>query len=223
MSSRHSRSRPGCSADQPTELADRRSPRAGGDPQLVQLLERLEPELLEPVGLAPGELLAGEVAEGRPRPLGEALLEPGQGGRRGAGGERLAGLAEAALEAGGIELVVGHRQPVAGRRRGESIGSGAERMADARDVDLDRLDRAERLVVGPQPVGQELGGDRAIALEHEQREDAPLAGATELERPPVRQHRDVPEKTELELHVGSRAMVAERIRLQSSVKSSGSW
>ncbi len=177
----------------------------------IQLLERLEPELLEPVGLAPGELLAGQVAEGRPRPLCEARLEPGQGGLGRTRGERLAGLPEAALEAGGVELVVGHRQPIAGRRRAESIGSGTERMADARDVDLDRLDRAERLVVGPQPVGQELGGDRAIALEQEQREDAPLARATELERPPVGQHRDVPEETELELHVGSRAMVAERV------------
>ena len=67
---------------QATELADRLAARAGGDPQLEQLLEGLEPQLLEPIGLAPGELLAGQVAEGRPRPLGEGLLERGHGRRR---------------------------------------------------------------------------------------------------------------------------------------------
>ena len=82
---------------------------AGRDPQLEQLLEGLEPQLLEPLGLAPRELLAGEVAEGRPRPLREGLLEPGQGSVGRTGRERLAGLAEAALEARGVELVVGHR------------------------------------------------------------------------------------------------------------------
>ena len=129
---------------------------AGRDPQLEQLLESLEPELLEPVGLAPGELFAGQVAESRPRPLCEGSLSPASGGVGRTGRERLAGLPETALEAGGIELVVGHRQPIAGRRRAESISGGAESVADPRDVYLDRLDRSERLVVGPQPVGEEL-------------------------------------------------------------------
>ena len=62
----------------------------------------------------------------------------------------------------------------------------------------------------------------SIALEHEQREDAALAGATQLERLPVGQHRDVPEETELELHGGTRASWRSVPPRQSSVKTCGS-
>ena len=83
-------------------------------------------------------------------------------------------------------------------------------MAEPGDVDLDGLDGAERLLIGPQPVGQQVGRDRPIALEQQQREHAPLADAAEVERLPVGEDRDLPEKTEFELHVGSRASAPSR-------------
>ena len=124
---------PGLLGGQAPELADRLPPRARGDAQLKQLLERLQAELLEPLGLAPGELLSGEVAEGRARPRRGTASSPL---RAVSGSPRRAprGPAGGPLEAGGIELVVGDRQPVAGRRRAESIGMRGLRSSRIRET-----------------------------------------------------------------------------------------
>ena len=148
------------------------------------------------------ERLVAEVTEGRARPRRQGGLQHGDGGVRRAGCDGLTSQAEAAFEPRCIELVVGGRQPIASRMGGDSIGLGAEDVAQPRNVDLDRLDRGERLLVRPQSIGNGRRRDRSIPLQQEEREDAPLAGATELERPSVDEHSDIAEKPKLHRHAG---------------------
>ncbi len=160
---------------------------------LDQLLERLETQLLEPVGLAPGERLAGQVAQGGP----DQTARVASSRARASAAESEPSASRACLRPrsnrDGVELVIGDREPVAGRRGREPIGIRAERVTQTRDVDLARLDRAEGLVVGPQSVGQQLGRDRLVPLEEQDREHAPLACAAQIERASIGQDRDVPE------------------------------
>ncbi len=196
--------------DETAQLGDGLPAGALADPHLVQLLDRLEPQLLEPVGLAPGERLGRDITQGGARPVRQGRLERRAGVLPGARCGCLPSLAQTTLEARDIELVIGDRQPVTGRGGGQSARLGAECVAEPGDVDLHGLDGAERLLIGPQAVGQQVGRDRPIALEQQQREHAPLADAAEVERLPVGEDRDLPQKTEFELHVGSRARPPSR-------------
>ena len=86
------------------------------------------------------------------------------------------------------------------------MGFRPEDATDARDVHLDRLDRAERQVVRPQAVRQELRRDRSISLKDQERKHAPLARAAEIERMPVGEYRDIAEEAELKAHASSGAL-----------------
>ena len=102
-------------------------------------------------------------------------------------------------------LVIIDREAIARRRGAQPSRLGAQAIAQPRDVDLDRLDGAERLVVGPQFVGQQRGGDRPIALQKQQREHAPLTGSPKIQSSTVSEDCELAEEAEFELHVGTRA------------------
>ena len=61
----------------------------------------------------------------------------------------------------------------------------AERLAQPRDVDLDRLDRARRHVLAPQRDRQAFRAHRLIGVQREHREHGARSGAAELHRAAV--------------------------------------
>src|SRR5689334_19590529 len=140
---------PGLVGDETTEFGDRLTASADVDARLVQLLDSLQPELFQTIGLASRESLVGDVTEGGAGPLGERGFEGGPRAVLLAGGARLASLPKAALETCDVELVVGDCQAVARRGGTQAAGLRAEDIAQPRDVDLDRLYGAQWLVVRP--------------------------------------------------------------------------
>ncbi len=166
---------------------------AGSDPQLEQLFQRLDAQLLETLGLSTSELFAGQVAQGGARPELQDRLQRRQRGLRSARCNVFTRLAEPTLEPSAVELVISHIEPVASRGSRESSAVGAKSLTDPRDVDLDGLDRSEGLLLWPHPVGQGLGRKWSVPLQQQEREHAPLASSTEIERMSIRECRDVPE------------------------------
>ena len=127
-----------------------------------RLLDRREPQLLEPADLERRERLGGDVVERRAAPQRERVA------RRARGDE--------ALEAADVEVApVAEAQLVAAPARDDlrAVAGGRERLAEMRDVALDHLRRGRRRRLAPQPVDQLLGRDRRALAEREHRQHRP--------------------------------------------------
>ena len=115
----------------------------------------------------------------RPRPTApdpprRARARP-RGRRRGHAARCAAALQQ---DGRGVDLVLGQRQPVAGRRAGDDVG--AQLGPGPGDEDLQRLGRVLRLLVRPQPVDQPGGAAAGAQVAGEQREQAPQPGTGDL-------------------------------------------
>ena len=149
-------------ADERLHLGDELGVRAelevGRDP----LLERGQPEALEPVDLPLEERLELEVGEGRPAPEPERLAQQ----KRALGGLAARGAVEQLLEAAEIELRV-DLEHVAVRTRLQQ--PGAEQLSELRDRVLEGRRGRPRRVLTPEQVddpirrGERLGRTRRSA------------------------------------------------------------
>ena len=147
---------------QRVQLADHVGVAPGGEVLADRLLDRREPQLLQPADLERRERLRGDVVERRPAPQRERVA------RRARGDE--------ALEAADVEIApIAEPQLVAAPARDDlrAIGGGRERLAEVRDVALDHLRRAGRRGLTPQPVDQLLGRDRHALAQREHRQERP--------------------------------------------------
>ena len=139
----------------------------------------LAAQVLQPPDLRLGEVRAGEVRERAPAPQRERAVVGVQ--RRG-GGEP-GGRADAALEAVGVDLLGGDRQPVADAvadeqlRRRAAVAAGLEERAQVRDADRQRARGDLARDALPGRLEQRLGRHRAPGVEQEPREDRALLGA----------------------------------------------
>ena len=154
--------------DQRLQLADQVGMPAAGQLGVDALLERRQPQLLEPQDLRLRERLVGEVGERRAPPQGQRLAQL-RGGSSGLGPPRLGAQA---LEHRDVQLVRFDVQHVAGRARGQPLG--AELAPVAHDVALDALGRGGRRRLAPQLADQPVGGDDLVRVQQQERQQRPL-------------------------------------------------
>ena len=137
---------------------------SGGDGGLVLLLE--------PRDLGLRERLERQVAEGWPAPQRQRLAQQPARVVDLAAGQGAPAVRDEAFEAVGVQLAGQDAQAVAGRRRGQDLAVAAsERLAQARDVDVDRPGRAGRGLFAPQRDGEPFGAHRLVRMEQQNREN----------------------------------------------------
>jgi len=167
--------------DQVDEFADEGAVAPDGEVSVDPGLERGEALFLETGDLGRGERFKGEVGERRPPPEREAFPEDRGGALRVIAGERSASVIEQPDETLGIEVTGPQPQLVAGRRRGEQTRV-AERLAQAGDMDVDRLQGAAGGVVAPERNGEAVGTDRLVGVEQQVGEDGAWLDAPQGDR-----------------------------------------
>jgi len=153
-----------------TELELRREP----------LLDRDEPQLLEPLALAPREVVVRELpvratAPQRQRAIGERERE-----RRVARLTCRDRLAQKSFEAGGIQCI-GRERCCVRARSGRDLEANRQHLAQLRDVDLHELARGSRRRSVPDRV-DELVDTACTAVGDEQRGEQPCVLAGERDR-----------------------------------------
>ena len=147
--------------------------------------------------LALREPLVREVRERRAAPQGERVLERLRRARRTARRELGAAVREVALEAVGVEGTGVELQLVAVLVRGDRRG-GAERPAQAGDVDLHGLRGRGRRLLAPQLVDQPVGAERLVGVQQQHRQQRPLAGTTDRHDTVAAVHLERPEDAEFD-------------------------
>ena len=140
------------------------------------LLERGQTAFLKALDVAAGELVVGEVGERGPAPQRERLAQlPRRLARR--GGARLL---HELLEAVRVELARGDAQHVATGARQQHIL--AERLAQLRDVALQRLGGGLRPLLAPELVDQALAPDELVRVQQQDRQQLALPAAADDKR-----------------------------------------
>ena len=168
---------------------------AAGEIGIDPVLERREPQLLEPNDLRLGERLPGEVGERGPAPEGERRAQGLAGRRRVTHRERRSPFP---AEPDELEQVDSRRidhEPVTGRRRLE--GAVRQELPQLRDVDLDRVPGCVRGLLAPERIDQAIAGDDLVRLQQESGQQRPALLAAERDRLTVEVHRERTEELEL--------------------------
>ncbi len=111
-------------------------------------LERAESSFLEPRSLRLGKRLGGDVGERRPAPQREGLARLPRGYEL--------------LEALDVALALLEAEHVARGAGQDPVG--AERVAKRVDMHLERVRRAGRRPLAPDPVDQPVGRDRLVGV-----------------------------------------------------------
>ena len=164
--------------DERLELAGDLRSRAAREVCVDPALDRGQAQLLEPGGLE----REVDVGERLAAPEVERLAQE-RGRARGLGACRLG---RQPLEPAQVELVRFAAEDVA--RRARLDRTVAERLAQLRDVDLERRRRRRRRRVGPELVDQPLDRDDPAGLEREDGQERPLLATTDRDRPAVAPH-----------------------------------
>ena len=150
---------------------------------LDPVLDRAQPELLEPPDLALSEVLVRELGQCRPPPQAERLTKEIVRPRRVALLQRAPPFSRELLEPHEVEGRALERQAVAGRLRLEQVLLGPERLSERRDVVTDDLAGSRRRSLAPQVVDDPVGRDHLARVEQQKREERPMLRAAELNLP----------------------------------------
>ena len=159
--------------DKGLELADQLVVPAGGQLAVDGVLDRLQPQLLEPADLDGGERLVRHVLERPPPPQRERLAQrPAR---------------DQALEPPRVDVIGRHPELVSARSRDDrgAIAGYLQRFPHTRDVRPQRLGSRRRRLLAPQPLDQTLGGNRPRRAQRQNRQQGSLLGATNGHRPPI--------------------------------------
>ena len=173
-------------------------------------------QLLEPLDIDARERLELQVRERPAAP--QALAVPQHPGRASRVPllERSPPLGQQPLEAVQVELAGLDVHEVAGRAR-EEDRVGAERLAQPRHVDLERVARRRRRVLGPQLLDQAVAGDDPVGLQQQDRQQRALLRAAEREPAPVRA--DLERTEDAEVDATRRPATFSRSRAPDQVES----
>lgn len=131
-----------------------------------------------------GELLVFEPVQRRSTPEGEGRLEGARRILRIARGECLPRVSKKTSESGAVDLVVGELEHVAGATRLQPL-LRAQRLAETRDVCLERFRRGCRRSRAVKIFDQAVGGHDFAAAEQQDRQQRTLARAAEFYRSPA--------------------------------------
>ena len=156
-----------------------------------------------------GERLEREVGQRRAPPLGERLpVEPD--GRLGVARlPRRPGVVREALDEQEVERVRRHADPVAGRARLDDRPGRAGRALrlqehpQLRDLAVHLRDRADRGRPAVQLLGEAVDRDDPVRIQQQDRQDRPLPGAAEADRPLRRAHLERAEDAEDEFQAAT--------------------
>ena len=146
---------------QQLQSADRLAVAAERKHRLETLLLGSDPFLLQPFSLGPKRWFIEQVCKGPASPQRERLLERGEATGRGFGAT--SGFDEP-LEAGRVDRLVGSVQPYRAPARLEQP-VGAEGLAQARDVDVERMCGRRGRILGPQRVDEHVARNRLVSVE----------------------------------------------------------
>ena len=178
--------------DQRLELADQARVAAEREVGLDPLLERRQPELLEPAGLDPRERLLAELGQRRPAPEGERLAQQAR---------RAAGVGVARLGDEPLEAPAGRPPPARPRAGSPAAASRASRPAAACAAARRRPGRALTAVSGGvSPHSSSISRSRAttrFAFSSSSASSARCFGAPSAKRPVAVPHLQRPEQPEL--------------------------
>ena len=189
MSSPRRRSRRGwrctSSSSSATSSASRPSSEFGCDP----ILDRFGAKLFQAADLGPCERLVGEVGERRAAPQRQSSAKLVHGERRVSRGQGRPAVCQLVLEALQIELAVLEAQLIAGRPRHQQTAGLArgpirlERLPQPRHRHLQRLRGVLESSLPPELLDQAVPGDHLVGVQQQQRQQRPLLGPPERERP----------------------------------------
>jgi hypothetical protein len=190
-------------AHQRLQLGDRLAGPAHVKVRGEAVLERHQPQLLEPSRLARAKARRLETHGGRAAPQRERLGE----GRPGRLGPALppgpATQADQPGEPPSIDCVVGRRQPVAraigDKQPRRAAAARLKRVAQAKHVGLQRLRGRARWSVAPQTVDQLVRGDHAAGAGHQVRQVRALLDPGDLDRSAFTENLERAEHGELHL------------------------
>ena len=167
----------GMLGDQLRQPADDRGVTAERELGVDLQLERGDAQLGEPRDRRLGELLVGDVRERVAAPQCEGPVERGRGRLRATGRLLALRLGHEPLEAVGIDALRIDDELVAGlacHDDAAAVQAPVERLAQPRDLDLDRLRGRRRSPRAPELVDQPVGAERLVRVEQEQREEGAL-------------------------------------------------
>ena len=166
----------------------------GFEPQL----DRGQAQLLEPRGLVAREGVVAEVGQRRPAPERERLAastsaacsaSPSPSSRR-ARPSSSSNVSRSSVPALDAKRVA---------RRPRLDHTRAERLAQLRDVHLNRLDRRRRRPLAPEQADDRRGRDELAPAQQQQREHRPLPRRAHRQLPAVLPHRERAQNPELHL------------------------
>ena len=164
---------------------------------LDPVLERGQAQLLEPHDFGFGKRLERQIRQRPAPPERECGGEPLSGIRCVAVGERGTPLVDQALEAHEVDALEFALKLVSGRARDDH--SLTERLAEVRDVDLERVCGARRRGLAPDALDQRVRRDRLVRAEQEHREHRSLLCATEIDALLAAPSLERPEEAKLHL------------------------
>jgi len=146
-----------------------------------------EAELLEARDLALGERVVTQVGQSGPAPQGERLAKQVGGLAERAAAQGGIALLRELFEALGVELPGVDAQPVGGPLPGQAVGND---LAQLRDVDLERVGGRGGRLLAPEVLDQELGRNRLVPVQEEQRQQRARLFAFDRERGAVQLYLD---------------------------------
>ena len=165
-------------------------------------LQRLEAQPLEAAISSAAHASKVKSESAAPAPECESFVQARRGEREGAIGKPAPALGQQAFEDCRVDLVGVDVQSVAvlpgdddviGRRP----GSGDQRLAYPRNVDLHRFGRPGRGLVAPDPVDEAVGGDDLACVHDEDREERTLLMRPQRDRPLIVPDLQISEDPEL--------------------------
>ena len=190
--------------DQRREPADDVGVAAEGEIGLDLLLERGDAQLVQALDLGLGERLVGDIGQGGAAPQRESALERAGGLLRAAGGELAATLGDELLEPVRVDPLTIERQPIAALVRDHDsfplgatpVGRG-QRLAQPRDLHIQRLARTGRRSLAPQVVDEPIDAQCLVDVEEQEHQQHALPAAAQCDDPTLVEHLEWTEDAEI--------------------------
>ena len=161
--------------DERLELAHELAMAAIREVRINRVLERAQPQLLQPPDRRRGERLVGDVGQRRPVPERERLAS--------------GAIRDEPLEAAHVEVVRRDAQLVAAPARedlgGVPVTGSVEQLAQPRNVLLEHLRRARRRLLAPQRLDQLVGRHGPVRVQREHGQQRALLGGAESDGSPL--------------------------------------
>jgi hypothetical protein len=165
--------------------------------RLDQLLQRHEPQVLQPCDLDLGKTLVGQIGKRGAAPQRECVLERRERQLGATRRKRAPAVAEKTFEPVRVQAARIELELVPVRASNDGAAVGGERLAQPRDMRLHGLGGRGGRMVAPQLVDESIRGQRLVGMQHQQREQGALLAPAQRHRPAPGEDLQRPEDAEL--------------------------